>query len=85
MRKKKKNRMAKKINKKMSFKEILETEPELAVALMESGMHCVGCPMSQMESLEDGAMAHGLNPDKLVTRLNKELEKKNKKNKEKAK
>jgi len=77
----KKNKMAKKINKKMSFAEILEIDPELAMPLMESGMHCCGCPMSQMESLEDGAVTHGLNPDKLVEELNKKLEEKNKKGK----
>jgi len=77
----KKNKMTKKINKKMSFKEILETEPELAMTLMESGMHCVGCPMSQMESLEDGALMHGLNPDELVKELNEKLEKKKKEKK----
>jgi hybrid cluster-associated redox disulfide protein len=68
-----------KINKKMSFAEILTIDRELALPLMESGMHCVGCPMSQMESLEDGALAHGLNPDELVNKLNKKLEEKNKK------
>ncbi len=80
-----KNKMKKKINKKMSFAEIFEKDRELAVVLMEKGMHCVGCPMAMQESLEDGALAHGLNPDELVKELNKKLEIKNKKNKEKKK
>jgi len=66
----------KKINKKMSFSEILEKNPEVVGILLEHGMHCIGCPMSQMETLEEGAVAHGLNPDKLVDEINTTLLKK---------
>ena len=62
--------MSNKINKKMSFAEILQKHPDAAGILMEKGMHCMGCPMSQMESLEDGARAHGLDVDELVKELN---------------
>ena len=40
--------MSNKINKKMSFSEIIEKHPETAEFLMEKGMHCIGCPMAQM-------------------------------------
>jgi hybrid cluster-associated redox disulfide protein len=63
------------INKKMSFSEILEKFPEAAETLFESGMHCCGCPMSASESLEQGAMAHGIDADKLVEKLNKKPKK----------
>ncbi|WP_286151770.1 DUF1858 domain-containing protein [Sporofaciens musculi] len=38
--------------------------------LMEAGMGCIGCPHSQMESIEEGAMGHGIDPDLLVEKLN---------------
>ena len=74
---------SRRIRKTMSFAEIFEIDRELAIPLMESGMHCVGCPMSMHETLEEGAIAHGLDADKLVKKLNKQLEKKNKKEEKK--
>ena len=74
----------KKVDKKMSFREIIEEYPESIEVLLESGMHCFGCPMAQMETLEEGAMVHGLNPDELVEKINKEISK-NKNTKEKIK
>ena len=65
--------MPNKITKKMSFAEIIEKFPEAGEILLEKGMHCIGCPMAQMESLEDGAKAHGLNPDEIVKELNEKL------------
>jgi len=60
-----------KINKNMTFHEILEKYPESGEFFLEKGMHCVGCPMSQMETLEQGCMAHGLDPDKIIEEFNK--------------
>jgi hybrid cluster-associated redox disulfide protein len=60
-----------KITKKMSFREALKKDPELAEVFMNKGMHCIGCPMAAEESIEDGAFAHGINPDELVNELNK--------------
>lgn len=65
--------MGKEINKKMSFGELLEKNPDVAGVLMEKGMHCVGCPMSMMESLEEGALAHGLDADELVKEIKKKI------------
>ena len=72
----KKTKTKEKITKKMSFSEILEKFPEAAEILFESGMHCCGCRMSANESLEQGAIAHGINPDKLIEKLNKKTGKK---------
>ena len=47
--------MNKKINKKQTFSEILKKHPEVAETLLDKGMHCIGCPMAQQESLEQGA------------------------------
>ena len=65
--------MAKEITKDMYIGEILQIEPGLAEILMSAGMHCLGCPSSQMESLEDAAMVHGFNADDLLARLNNYL------------
>jgi len=66
--------MTKKISPKMTFRELLNEIPESADVLMEAGMHCFGCPMSQMETIEQGAMAHGLSKkqiDELMNKINK--------------
>jgi len=62
-----------KINKKMSFDEVLKKHPETAEVFMEEGMYCIGCPMSNDETIEQGSLAHGINPDKIVEKLNKKL------------
>ena len=64
-----------KINKKMMMGEIVENWPKAAVILEEKyGMHCAGCPVARMETLENGALAHGFSQKeigKLVDELNK--------------
>ncbi len=59
-----------KITKKMTFNEILQKNPESVMVLLEKGMHCIGCGMAGFETLEQGAIAHGLDPDELVRELN---------------
>ncbi|MBT4135994.1 DUF1858 domain-containing protein [archaeon] len=66
--------MIKKITKDMTFLEIIEKHPEVAEILFEKGMHCVGCGMASMESIEQGALAHGMDIDELVDELNSRLE-----------
>ena len=69
--------MAKKIERKkaiaksMTFGEIMEKNPKAGEILMNKGLHCIGCHMAMYETLEQGALMHGLNPDKLVKELNK--------------
>ena len=62
------------ISKETRIGELLVTFPEAAPILMEIGMHCLGCPSSQMESLEEAAMVHGVDPDGLVEDINNFLE-----------
>lgn len=57
------------LNKDMTIGEILRTAPEAAPILMDAGMHCLGCPASQGESLEEAAMVHGLDVDDLMNAL----------------
>ena len=59
------------ITKDMLIGELIRKKPEAIETLMSFGMGCVGCPSSQMESLEEAAMVHGLNLDALMTALNK--------------
>lgn len=61
------------ITKETLMSEVLDAKIEAAEILFEAGMGCVGCPMSQMESLEAGCKAHGMkNKDieKLIEKLN---------------
>ena len=58
------------ITKEMILGEILGAKPEAAEILMGCGMHCIGCPSSQMESLEDACMVHGLPVDEVLAKLN---------------
>ena len=53
--------MAARISKEITIGELLRMNPEVAPILMEIGMHCLGCPSAQMESLEEAAMVHGIN------------------------
>ncbi len=64
------------INKTMSIAEVLEIDRSTAPIMMEYGMHCMGCPFSQMESLEMGCAAHGSDVNELVDKLNDYLTKK---------
>ena len=63
-----------KITKDMLIGEILRLNSGLAPILMEMGMHCLGCPASQMESLEDACMVHGVSADEMAAKLNASLE-----------
>jgi len=56
--------------KNTTIGELLSVYPECAPILMEIGMHCLGCPSSQMETVEEAAMVHGIDPDALVKEIN---------------
>lgn len=58
------------ITKDMLIGELIRKKPEAVEVLMSFGMGCVGCPSSQMESLEEAAMVHGLDLDNLMKALN---------------
>ena len=48
----------------------LKEVDDIVPVLLGIGMHCLGCPSSQMETIEQAAMVHGINPDELVDKLN---------------
>ena len=64
------------VSKDMLIGELLRVDPNVAPILMRAGMHCLGCPSSQMESLEEAAMVHGLDVNVLVSQINDFLENK---------
>ena len=59
-----------KITKEMIIGEILNEAPDMAPVLMAAGMHCIGCPSAQMETVEEAAYVHGIEPELLITRVN---------------
>ncbi len=62
------------ITKTMTIGEVLRLHRGTARILMEFGMHCLGCPASSAESLEEACAVHGSNVDELVDQLNAYVE-----------
>ena len=63
------------INEKTLVGEIVRAYPEAIEVLLSKGMHCLGCPASQAESIADACMVHGLNPDEVIEAVNAKIEK----------
>lgn len=61
------------INKDMLIGELVVMDELIPQMLMGAGMHCLGCPSSQMESLEEACMVHGIDCDTLVSQINEIL------------
>ena len=59
-----------KVTKETIIGEILDADMSTAPYFMEIGMHCLGCPASRGESLEEACMVHGVSVDELVNNLN---------------
>ena len=64
-----------KFNKDTRIGELLETAPEKAEILLNVGMHCIGCPASQMETIEEACDVHGIDVEDVLEKLNAEQEK----------
>ena len=62
------------VTKDMLIGELLQMDQGVAPVLMAAGMHCVGCPSSQAESLEEAAFVHGISVDALVAAVNEYFE-----------
>ena len=65
------------VEKDTMIGELLQIDTNIAPILFGIGMHCLGCPASQMETIEEAAMVHGINPQNLVDEINKFLAKEN--------
>ena len=61
------------VTKQTLIGDILDKAPELAPIFSEIGMHCLGCPHSRGESIEEACMVHGTDADALVAKINAQL------------
>lgn len=57
------------ITKDMTIGEMLRANPDVAPILLDAGMHCLGCPSAQAETLEEAAMVHGIDVDALMEKI----------------
>ena len=62
-----------KISKDMIISDVLQLDIGTAPIFLANGMHCLGCPSSSGESIEDACFVHGMDADKLVGELNSYL------------
>ena len=62
-----------KIEKTMMIGELIHMDELIPQMMMGAGMHCLGCPSSQAESLEEACMVHGIDCDDLVSKMNEIL------------
>lgn len=63
-----------KITKDMSIREAVENYPQIAPIFIQHGMGCLGCAIASFETIEEGALAHGIDVDALIADLNAALE-----------
>ena len=63
-----------KVTKDMVINEIISIDSGVIPILMQAGMHCVGCPSAQGETLEEACIVHGMDFDKLISDINAYLE-----------
>ncbi|MEZ3497741.1 MAG: DUF1858 domain-containing protein [Lachnospiraceae bacterium] len=66
----------KEITKDMTIGDILDEERETVPFFLEMGMHCLGCPSSRGETVEQACMVHGVDADALVAKINEFLKNK---------
>jgi len=59
------------VNKNTIIGDILDKEGDVAPFFLEIGMHCLGCPASRGETIEEACEVHGTDADELVEKLNK--------------
>lgn len=64
------------VTKDMIIAQIINLDQNIVPILLESGMHCIGCPSAQGESLEEACMVHGIDAQELVDKINNYLESK---------
>ena len=58
------------IEKTTKIGELLEKAPEKAEILLQAGMHCLGCPASQAETIEEACEVHGIDVEELLKKIN---------------
>ena len=63
------------VSKTTQIGEVLNLNPNVKEILLGFGLHCFGCPMSQMETLEEAAAVHGVDVDLMIEKINEFLNK----------
>jgi len=63
-----------KITKDMGISDAVEAYPDSVNVFQAYGMHCFGCMAARFENIEQGAIAHGIDPDALIKSINDALE-----------
>ena len=63
------------ITKDMTIYEVLQIAPDIAPVFFEFGMHCLGCPITRGETIEQAAEAHGVSVDEMLAKLNEFVDK----------
>jgi hybrid cluster-associated redox disulfide protein len=61
------------ITKDMTIAQAISVDQNIIPVLLDIGMHCLGCPSAQAETLEEAAMVHGLDPEELMDRIHDEI------------
>ncbi len=59
------------VTKETIIGDVVDFDEDTAEIFLESGMHCITCPVSRMESIEEACEVHGVDPDELIEKLNK--------------
>jgi hybrid cluster-associated redox disulfide protein len=58
------------VSKDMTIAEIIQKDAGIIPILLDAGMHCIGCPSAQGESLEEAAFVHGMDGQELIDKIN---------------
>lgn len=61
------------VTKDTKIGELLQLDKDVSPILFSIGMHCLGCPASQMETIAEAAMVHGVDADELIKAINDKL------------
>lgn len=61
------------ITKDMTIAQAIATDQNVIPVLLDIGMHCLGCPSAQGETLEEAAMVHGLDPEDLMSKIQAQI------------
>jgi hybrid cluster-associated redox disulfide protein len=61
------------ITKDMTIAQAIAVDQNIIPVLLDIGMHCLGCPSAQGETLEEAAMVHGLDPEDLMDRIYEQI------------
>ena len=65
--------MSEQVNGQTLVGEIVRNYTEAVEVLMMIGMHCLGCPSSQMESMEEACMVHGIPSEEVIAEINRRI------------